>query len=470
MKTWLKIALIIALGINSFAYGFSVSAQISIYNIQIAEIKDGQAILKWTTNEDARSEIYYGLEATKLDKKLSYPAKKNHQANLYGLEDDENYYYQIILYSGEGEKLTLYPRSFSTKDMVDTKAPSFIDAQVIQTAGNAVAISWQANEKVAAEIQYYKEGNSTKKTTKKVGSYKKYHEYFIYNLDTYSEYYIKITIRDKAGNKKSTTVDVNIYGQFNKASVITIKNIEPLSYNSNLVSDNQATIKFKTTLPTKSYIKYGTDPDRLNKKIQINEEQISTNHQITISDLKPNTTYYYNIYAYGSLYKKKSEAKGLSFITKGAVLGIKEDPTNSDNDNDQLKNTLEMAIGTDPNDPDTDNDGYRDGLEVKNGYNPLGTGKWNKKIDFFYGQPRLDLKSEQSKTAELKKIVDKKLPYIYINSSTWQMLVNAYIYGDYPVDAIIMYIKLDGQTVHPDIDWHSWKTSPSYLKYGKYIK
>ena len=50
------------------------------------------------------------------------------------------------------------------------------------------------------------------------------------------------------------------------------------------------------------------------------------------------------------------------------------------------------------------------------------------------------------------------------------MLVNAYVYGDYPVEAIIMYIKLDGETVHPEISWHSWKNSPDYLKYEKYIK
>ena len=471
MKNWLKIVLIIALGVSSFAYGFSVSAQISVYNIQIGDIKDGQAILKWTTNDYARSEVYYGLEATKLDKKLSYPAKKIHQANLYGLEENKNYYYQIILYSNDGEKTTLYPRSFSTKDMLDTQAPSFIDHQVIQTVGNAVAISWEASEKVAAEIQYYKKGDSTKKTTKKVGSYKKYHEYFVYNLDTYSEYYIKITIHDKAGNKKSATLHVNIYAQFNKASVINIKNIEPISSANNLVSTNQATIKFETNLPTKSYIKYGADPNRLTKKIQINEAQISTDHEVTIKELKPDTTYYYNISVYGSLYKKKAEVKGLSFITKkGAVLGIKDAANNPDDDNDKLSNSFEITIGTDPQDSDTDNDGYRDGTEVQNGYNPFGPGQWNKKIDFFYGQPRLDLKYEQSKATELKKAVDKKIPYIYISPSTWQMLINAYSYGDYPIDAIVMYIKLDGYTVHPDIDWHTWKNSPNYLKYAKYIK
>lgn len=470
MKNWLKIIIVISLIINSFGMGFRAVAQISVYNMRVENIKDRYATLKWQTSEDVRSQIYYGLDATNLSIKLSYDNyKKNHEAILYGLEEDQNYYYRVDLYAQNGEKLSLYTRSFSTDNMIDTKAPRFVDLEVLQASGNSVAISWKANEKVSAEIQYYKDGQSDNKKTKKVSGYKEENQVFIYDLDTYNQYYIRVTLKDKAGNKKSDTVAVNIYDQFNKDTELQIKNVEPLSTASDLVGTNQATIKFKTNLAAKSYIKYGSNTNQLNKKITINDK-LSTSHQITINDLEPGTTYYYNIYVNGSFYNKKSELKGLSFTTGGSVLGVKEEAENIDSDYDQLSNALEMVLGTNPNDPDTDNDGYRDGTEVMNGYNPLGSGKWDSPIQFFYGKPRLDLEYEKSKALELKKAVDKKLPYIYIDSNKWQMLSNAYVYGDYPIDAIIMYIKLDGKTVHPEIDWNSWKNSPDYKKYEKYIK
>lgn len=471
MKNWLKIFIIISLVINSFGWGLSALAQISVYNISVENIKDGYATLKWQTNQYVRSEVYYGLDISNLNTKLSYNNYKlSHEATLYGLEEDKDYYYQINLYTENGEKLSLYTRSFSTDDMIDTKAPRFINLEVIQTSGNAVALSWTANEKVSAQIQYYKDGQSDNIKTVRARGYKTTNQAFIYNLNTYSQYYIKVTIQDKAGNKKSDTVAVNIYGQFNKDADLKIKNVQPISSDSNLITANRVTIKFETNFAAQSYLKYGTDPARLNKKIIINDNELNNLHQITLSELEPGTTYYYNLYASGSFYKKKTEMKGLSFTTRGSVLGVKEEAENLDSDYDQLSNDLEMALGTDPSDPDTDNDGYRDGTEVINGYNPLGPGKWTSPIQFFYGKPRLDLEYEQNKAQELKKAVDKQLPYIYINPSKWQMLVNAYAYGDYPIGAIIMYIKLDGKTVHPEINWNSWKNSSDYQKYAKYIK
>ena len=472
MKNWLKILVITTILINSFTYGFEASAQISVYNIRIETIKDGQATLKWRTNETVKSEIHYGLNAQNLDKKWSNNLYKTaHEASLYGLEEDKNYFYQITLYSPIGEKLELYTRSFSTDNMEDARAPNFINVSIVQTIGNVVVLAWQADEKVSTEIHYWKKNsNSNDATVKQLRFYKEYNEYFLYNLDTYSQYYIKVIIKDKANNKDTKTFSVNIYNKFNNDLKLEIKNIEPLNSNTDLITTNQATIKFQSNLAGQAYIQYGIAPNKLKKKIYINDNKLTTDYQVTIKDLEPNTTYYYNIYVGGAVYKKQATVAGLSFITKPSVLGVKEVATNLDSDHDQLTNSFEMAIGTNPSDPDSDNDGYRDNVEVKNGYNPLGLGKWAKKIDFFYGQPQLDLNYEQTKALELKKIIDEKIKYIYISPSKWNMLVNAYVYGDYPINAIIMYVKLNGYTVHPDIPWSTWKDSPDYLKYAKYIK
>jgi hypothetical protein len=47
------------------------------------------------------------------------------------------------------------------------------------------------------------------------------------------------------------------------------------------------------------------------------------------------------------------------------------DSQDSDDDNDGLSDTLEIAIGTNPLNADTDHDGFGDGMEYRAGYDPL---------------------------------------------------------------------------------------------------
>ena len=270
MKNWLKILLITTLLINSFGFGFKASAQISAYNIHTENIKNGQATLKWRTNEDVKSIFYYGSDAQNLNKKIiNDNYKRNHSATLYNLEEDTVYYYKIIMYSRGGERLELYTRSFSTDSMIDTIAPRFLDSEIIQIAGNTITLAWEASEKVKTEIHYWKDGENAK--VKKLNSYKAYREYILYNLDEHSKYYIKIVIKDKAGNQKRKTFTANIYEKFDKNSSLKLRNVEPLDSNTNLIASDKITIKFNTNLAAKSYIKYGTTPNKLKKKVYISD-------------------------------------------------------------------------------------------------------------------------------------------------------------------------------------------------------
>lgn len=55
-----------------------------------------------------------------------------------------------------------------------------------------------------------------------------------------------------------------------------------------------------------------------------------------------------------------------------------------DDDNDDLANRLEQALGTDPQKADTDEDGYNDFLEIISGYSPVGVGALP--INIFFSQ------------------------------------------------------------------------------------
>ena len=85
---------------------------------------------------------------------------------------------------------------------------------------------------------------------------------------------------------------------------------------------------------------------------------------------------------------------------------------------------------------------------------------------FSYSKSRLkSLSQEQDSAKDLKSELEKyygenKIP---VNRKHWHTIVNSYIYGNYPIQAIIQAIKFGGKTVHPTIPFSVWQKTGDYL-------
>lgn len=85
---------------------------------------------------------------------------------------------------------------------------------------------------------------------------------------------------------------------------------------------------------------------------------------------------------------------------------------------------------------------------------------------YAYNKPRLeDLKLENQKIIDLEKQLEEIFSSLKISDENWATLVKAYIYGDYPIEAIAQAIRLGGYTVHPSIPFESWKNSKDYIEH-----
>jgi len=49
-----------------------------------------------------------------------------------------------------------------------------------------------------------------------------------------------------------------------------------------------------------------------------------------------------------------------------------------------------------------------------------------------------------------------------INALDWVYLLNAYVYGGYPAEAVVQAVKFGGRTVHPTVPWKFWRNSTDY--------
>ncbi|RJQ33675.1 hypothetical protein C4566_03230 [Candidatus Parcubacteria bacterium] len=468
MKNWLKFILVITISLGLLGFAWPIKAtSVIISNITVTNIEDGNATIKWRTTTPTKGTLYYGESNDNLEHFSGYNLYEHyHSVTLNGLQPDKTYYYKILAYDADQNAAETFLLNFSTKGMKDTVSPNFIDKEILQTTGNAAALYWKTSEKTTATIHY---GFEIDEMNKKigVGGLTEEHEFVVRNLEFNKKYYLKIVAADKAGNTRTSGIlIINTHGSTSPAD-FKIQDVQPINYDSDLVFANSVTIKFKTNFISKSYIMYGKQPGRYSTRVDINKNKRSDTHKITLMNLEPNTTYYYKIFTYDNIYGQGKQSDELAITTtpeqKAVVLGTKIISSDIDSDSDGLSDSYELDLGTNPNHYDSDRDGYSDGTEVKNGYNPLGAGKLG---TFAYGKVRISTSIEQERAKELKKLLEADLGRpLNISIQHWYTVVNAYVYGEYPVHAIAQSIKFGGKTVHPTINWQSWKNSNDYRTY-----
>lgn len=469
MKNWLKITFLTGLVLIFSSLANRALADVVVTNITIDKLENGAARVQWMTNLTTRGIVYFG---EKTDDLKYYSADGNynnyHTVYLNGLDEDKTYYYKVVAIAENQEGSETFVQQFSTNDMVDTIKPDMLSAAILQVTGDAVVLKWKTDEKTTATIYYGTDENNLKQTASD-GSLVKDHEYFLYGLVKDNRYFLTIVAKDQGNNTASSDMLIfSTRGLTNGEAKLTISEQRPLNFEDSLISSDSVTIKFKTNLLAKSSIYYGTRSNGYDKNVVISQNR-SLDHQITLRDLKPNTIYYYKLNVYDSLYGRSLLTSEFTFTTRPqqksitpSVLGTKIFDSTVDSDKDGLTDSQEAYYGTDPHNPDTDGDGYPDGLEVKNGYNPKGTGK---PVGATYGQTRLSLSEEMSKSLELKKILETQVGTLKLDKKSWFTLVNAYIYGGYPIGALTKSIEHAGKTVHPTIAWSDWKNSHDYQQY-----
>jgi hypothetical protein len=313
-----KLALILFFILISMAYSSQAAVSFEFGNIQVSDIENGIAKIKWSTpGERTRGMIYFGESLDNLNRYTGYSLYDYyHEIVLSGLLKNKTYYYKIAAIDMSENQEESFVQNFSTRGMKkdDLIKPQFIEQKVVQITNNAVAIFWMTNEETNAIVYYGTEKEGLKKTAG-FGGFQKEHELFIYKLSPGTKYNLRITAKDRAGNEVNGqffTFNTNNY--VGNGPDLSIYSIKPLSFDEELIFPRRAVIMFETNLISKSIIQYGIASGKYKYKIIVSEFR-NRNHQITLPDLEPDTSYYYKITAYDSFNGKKIITSELSFIT-----------------------------------------------------------------------------------------------------------------------------------------------------------
>ncbi|MCD4705379.1 fibronectin type III domain-containing protein, partial [bacterium] len=167
-----------------------VQADINIYDIEISNMTNGRATIKWATDTKTRGEIRYGLDADNLNRYMGYSLYDlRHESILSGLEKDQIYYYRIVAFQENNENESTYTQSFSTADMINTDKPQFEEVDILQIVDDGIAISWTTNENTKAKV-YYGTNESNLSKSKSFRSFEMDHSAIITGLKSAENYFL----------------------------------------------------------------------------------------------------------------------------------------------------------------------------------------------------------------------------------------------------------------------------------------
>ncbi len=452
---------------------------IQITMVKVA-IRNDYFVVYWKTNVESVGTIKYGIsksfESSITDKTLT----KVHETTIAGVIPKKKYYFQLEVFdvNGVSAKSSIY--QIETADENDADPPTITNVSSGYVTGNHAQIVWQTNEEASGCIAIGLSYDNLKRKVCDSGN-KKIFDVFIDKLTSGTEYIFQIIAKDKKGNEQYST-----YYRFSTISQNDgkISDLEVIEMTPEIGLDDKNQTKVNLRIlakrPVQGKVVVGEQTGKYKWTYNLPSPR-SASVVVGLSNLEADKDYFYKV-ELTDVFKKKITTPEFRFRTLPSHnLIVVEDETKFvvDRDGDGLSDDDEKKYGTNPNLPDTDGDGYIDGVEVRNGFNPLGSGRLNVSLAsnqntapatantiFAYGQPRKDSKIEATKAKELKtKLTVKFGGAIPVSAKNWPTLVNSYVYGGYPVEAIYKSIIFSGKTVHPTIIWEKWRQTDEYKAY-----
>lgn len=429
--------------------------------------------LGWTTDERAKGTVYYGTDFEDLDKKKGFNYGTERNMYIYGLRPNTKYYFRVIIKDSSGNERqntfitnTNNILNENTDLQIRNIKPTNHDSELV--FANRVHLSWDTNFISKGMISY---GTKANKLSKKAYSNDEDlsfdHQIILEDLEPNTTYYYKIKVYDALYNKTITTnvkSFVTVPEQHQNQDEIEAPDEEVLGEKivaddllGSIVLDKNHRYSChdfdNRPMAEEFYRTYGPLGYDVYKMNTNGNSAICENIKFANKYLQKNT----------SVEPSNNSDSQYVTITAPQVLGIKiTSPFTSgtDSDKDGLPDTFEAQIATDPFNPDTDGDGYDDGTEIANNYNPHGPGKIYETI---YDKPRMNDDIVADKANVLKYYLGQAdVDLNDIGSLEWVYLLNAYVYGEYPEEAIIQAVKYEGRTVHPTVPWKFWRNSEDY--------
>lgn len=290
----------------------SLEQRLEITNIRIF-LEGKNAIISWDTNLSAIGKIEYGLTNV-YGFSLEEGGKKklNHSITLINLIPERTYHYKISARS-DLQEVSIFDAVFKTKKFFSDVASTITQVSAAYVTGTTATIQWLTDKPATTQVSYGftksygMNASSGAKTT--------VHDIALRNLKIAAVYHYQVKSVDSDGNisvYNDQTFQTNLTGDAENLE-LEITNIRPITSNDEYINDTTAIITWKTNKLTDGAVYYGTT-DKLGKTFREAPPR-DFFHNVTLSNLKPATLYYFKVES-KDVFGKKATSNIFSFQTQ----------------------------------------------------------------------------------------------------------------------------------------------------------
>lgn len=246
------------------------------------------AVITWSTNEAATSQVEYGTTTaygsfSALDSTLV----TSHSKSLTGLIPATAYHFRVISRDTAGNIRTSADNTLTTTTTPDTTPPAISNIAAAQISDRSAVITWRTDEAATSEVAYgtsVSYGLTSSLLTPLVTD----HSLSLTGLNPSTTYHLRITSRDGAGNVSSSTDRTFVTLSSSDTTGPVISNVSAAG-----TTENAITITWTTDEASTSEVEYG--PTAAYGSVTSLNATLSTNHAQPLSGLSGNSLYHYRV-------------------------------------------------------------------------------------------------------------------------------------------------------------------------------
>jgi chitodextrinase len=263
----------------------------TISAITTSGITTGGATISWTTNENSDTQVEYGLTTSYGSQTTLNPTLlTSHSVTLSGLTASTTYNFRVKSKDSAGNLAVSSNQTVTTLPLPDTTAPTISNVVISSVTANSATVTWTTNENSDTQVDYGTTTgygsqtalNTTLSTT---------HSASLTNLSSGVTYNLRVRSKDASGNL-ATSVNYTFTTTTPAPPADTTAPVISNITTSNLTTSS-IQIGWNTDESASGYVAYGTTASYgLTSPV---DSTLKTSRTITLSTLKRNTTYNYQV-------------------------------------------------------------------------------------------------------------------------------------------------------------------------------
>jgi len=284
----------------------------------IAASTSNSLTVSWETDESANSLVDFGASSsgaskqtttTLSDQEIDGTNVTSHQIVLTKLTSGTTYSYEVSSTDASGNGETRSKTAFgTTASDVDLSAPVISTAPaVIYQNDRQATIQWITNEVANSEVSY---GTSATEliNVRSNPDFETEHNVTLTNLSAGTEYHFQVASADQNNNGPVQSSVIS----FTTESSPDTQN-PTVSDVASLAADNSATVTWATDEVSDSAVRYGTTSGTYD--FNTGDATDVTGHTVTLTNLTPNTTYFYIVESIDQSSNGPAQSTEASFTT-----------------------------------------------------------------------------------------------------------------------------------------------------------